>query len=633
MRAVKITGAAVAAVVILLALVMAVGIPSSFVTSTIQPRIERATGYRLMIAGATTVSLWPPLKVTFNEVTLQNPEDQTGIRRITADSLQADLPISSVWSGRPQLNELVLTRPVFYLPLLRTRQPATNPTTTASAIRIDRVKIKDGALAFSTTRDRVEGRIEAINAEAVAGSDRKVNFTGTARAGEHAIKFAIKAPVPITHQSAPMEFSIEMPGTLEGPVSGKADASFDGAVVTLDGLNGVFGDGAFSGSAAIDISSKPLVTLDLDFKRLNIPLAESAGNPVSAPWSDAPINVSWLNYVDGQARLSVTEANIGKSRFAPVTLQAQLAEGLLKVGVSNLGAYGGQISGDVMLDAASGSPSFSIRSDLVGVRARPLLMSLANLDEIDGKLQAKLALRSIGGSQRDLMSNLAGTVFANLQDGSIRSINVAQMIRSLTSNTLSGWQQSDELSTDLTQLSASFRVDKGQAVTSDLNLIGPLVKVSGAGTIDLGTKMMGFRVEPKLVLTTAGQGRSGDQVGFGIPVMIEGSWAAPRIYPDIAGALDHPEAAYAKLREMGKGLFGAGVLDSIFDSLRLDRNANGANGNGSQSQQSPSGKSGGGIGAAIGNLIEQGLRNSDTARPPTQESQPMNDVLRRLFNR
>ena len=38
--------------------------------------------------------------------------------------------------------------------------------------------------------------------------------------------------------------------------------------------------------------------------------------------------------------------------------------------------------------------------------------------------------------------------------------------------------------------------------------------------------------------------------------MIEGPWGAPRIYPDMQGILDNPDAAYAKLKEMGKGLFG-----------------------------------------------------------------------------
>src|SRR6185437_14966991 len=103
-----------------------------------------------------------------------------------------------------------------------------------------------------------------------------------------------------------------------------------------------------------------------------------------------------------------------------------------------------------------------------------------------------------------------------LRDGAIRGINVARMIRSLTSNPLSGWQGSAELSTDLAQLSASFAIAKGQATTNDLRLIGPLVRVSGGGTVDLGQQTLALRVDPKLVLTTEGQGGSANPVGLGI---------------------------------------------------------------------------------------------------------------------
>jgi len=242
------------------------------------------------------------------------------------------------------------------------------------------------------------------------------------------------------------------------------------------------------------------------------------------------------------------------------------------------------------------------------------------------------------------------------QDGSIRGLNVAQMIRSLTASTLNGWQEQQEQATDLTQMSASFKIERGQAVTTDFNLIGPLVRVTGAGTIDLGTKMMGFRVEPKLVMTTEGQGRTSDPVGFGIPVMIEGPWSRPRIYPEMQGILDNPDGAYAKLREMGKGLFGpnGGGLGSLLGSLTGNPPASGNNGNGPL---------GGNIGQALGNLFQQPGRGGSRsipapgqsqpedpssqgpASPPPpqpsqaqndqapQDSQAMNDVLRRLFNR
>lgn len=684
MRAVRFAGAALAAIIVIIALLLVIGIPSGFLSSTIAARVESATGYRLSIDGTTKISLWPTLNVKLNDLTLQDPKDRSGITRLTIDSVQADMSLASAWSGRPEISELIVNHPVLYQPLLRERLPNAGASSRPIAIgtdgaRIDRVKVIDGEVAFARVRDRVEGRISAIHAEATIGRDRKADITGTARIGEHPTKFDIKTATPLPppdRPTIPVDFAIDMPDVLKSRLAGHAEMRLNGDVVMINGVNGTLGDGVFNGWASVDIASKPLVKLDLDFQRLAIPLAKTPEGASGQAWSDAPIDVSGLNYVDAQIRISANEAAIGDARFAPLALDAKLAGGVLKAGTANLGAYGGQVSGEVILDATSGAPSFAMHSDLVGVRALPLLQGLAEFDRIDGKLQAKLALRSAGASQRALMANMQGTAFVNFQDGAIRGINVAQMIRSLTSGTLSGWQdsqnQTQEQSTDLSQLSASFRVDKGQAVTTDLNLVGPLVRVTGAGTIALDSKMMGFRVEPKLVLTTEGQGRTSEPVGFGIPVMISGPWSQPRIYPDMAGMLDNPDAAYAKLREMGKGLFGpdGAGLGNILGSLgNLGLGGSTAPGGGSANPQGQPGQTnplGGGLGEAIGNLIQQGLSGGAGSAPgsgrsrslpatPTtpapqaspaapaqpqddgavaqQDSQPMNDVLRQLFNR
>ena len=682
MRAVKFAGAALAAVIIVIALLLVVGIPSGFLTATIASRVESATGYRLSVDGTTKISLWPTLNVTLNDLALADPRDRSGITRLTIDRVQADMSLSSLWSGRPNISEIIVTHPVLYQPLLRERLPNADASPKPLALdmdgaSIDRIKITDGEVAFARVRDRVESHVSAINADAVMGRDRKINVTGTARVGEHPTKFDIKAAaptLPIERQTIPVDFAIDMPDVLTSRLAGHAELRLNSGVVMINGVNGTLGDDAFNGWASVDIASKPLVKVDLDFQRLAIPLAKSRDGASGQPWSDAPIDVSGLNYVDAQIRISANEAVIGEARLAPLALDAKLAGGILKAGTANLGAYGGQVSGEVILDATSGMPSFAMHSDLVGVRALPLLQGLAEFDRIDGKLQAKLALRSAGASQRALMANMQGTAFVSFQDGAIRGINVAQMIRSLTSGTLSGWQDSEAQSTDLSQLSASFRVDKGQAVTTDLNLVGPLVRVTGAGTIALDTKMMGFRVEPKLVMTTEGQGRTSEPVGFGIPVMIQGPWSQPRIFPDMAGMLDNPDAAYAKLREMGKGLFGpdGGGLGNLLGSLGNLGGTSGGNpgtggaapgaGSANPQAQQPGQNNllGGQLGEAIGNLIQQGLSNgagTGTGRsrslpatpttptpqaspalpedppPAQQDSQPMNDVMRQLFNR
>jgi AsmA protein len=665
MRALRIAGATIAAAIVMVVLLLVIGIPSGFMTSAIQDRVERTTGYRLTIAGATRIGLWPSLNVTLHDVTLQDPDpkDRDISNRLTVGSVKADVTLESVWSGHPHITELVIDHPVAHVPLLRQRTPpaiATSKPTApsgekeANALAIDRVTITNGAIAFSNPRDRVDDRIDGINAEAVIGEDRKIKLTGSAHTNDHPLKFEIKATMPappLARQNIPVSLALDAPGVLQTPLSGKAEVRLNGSVVMINGLTGTVGDGAFNGWASVDIASKPLVKLDLDFQRLDVaastasaasPAPGSPSSQPSPPWSNAPIDVTGLNYVDAQIRVSAAALNIGEAQFAPAAIDATLAGGVLKVRVSNLGAYGGQANGDLTVDASAGIPTYVLRSDLVGVRALPLLKSAADFDKLDGKLQAKIAVRSTGGSARAILSNLSGTVFANFSDGAIRGLNVAQMIRSLTSGTLSGWQESKEQTTDLTQLAASFRIEKGQATSGDLNLVGPLVRMTGAGTIDLAAKSLAFRVEPKLVMTTEGQGRATDPVGLGIPVVIDGPWSEPHIYPDMAGILDHPDAAYAKLKDMGQGLFGStGALNG------LGGMGGSGGGNGNNGGSDPLG---GQLGQTLGNLIQQSLgqsRNMPATSPDkpaasaapapsdpatSQDSEPMKDVLKQLFN-
>jgi AsmA protein len=634
MRVLKIISAAIVAVIVVLALLLMVGIPSGFMTQAIQDRVERETGYRIAISGATRLGIWPTLNVTLNEITAQAPNAGDTEGRLTIASVQAGLSLRSMLSGRPQVSELVINKPVLYVPLRRERdgradnapRPATTPDdSTANDFTIDHVKIIDGAVVLANTRDRFENRIEGVDADVMIGADRRITFTGDARSGEQPLKFDIKAELPagsMERRNIPVELTLDVGRSL----SAKAQVRANGAVLQINGLTGALDGAQFNGWASADVASKPLVKVELDFQRVDLG-TPSRGQPAAAqpakPWSDEPINLAGLNYVDAQIRVSAAELNIGDARFAPASVGAALGAGVLKARFSHLGVYGGEADGELTVDVSGDGPNYVLRSDLAGVRALPLLSSLADFDKIDGKMQARLAVRSSGLSQRAIVSGLSGTASVVFQDGAVRDLNIAKMIRSLTSGTLSGWQQGRDQTTDLTQLSASFRVEQGQATTSDLTLAGPLVRMTGAGAMDLPAKTLAFRVEPKLVMTTEGQGGAANPVGLGIPVAIEGPWAEPRIYPDVAGILDNPDAAYAKLRELGKGLFGQG-------------GSGGA-----------SGQLGGKLGETLDNLLQQGLggRRTTPAQPapaspqdqlkpppPDQES-PIDSIMKQLFGR
>jgi AsmA protein len=499
---------------------------------------------------------------------------------------------------------------------------------------IERVTVTDGTVIFFNRRDQVEDRLTDVNVRTIMDADHQINLSAHAQAGDHPLTFEVKATLPSSwseRQTIPVELKLDVSGLLPAQLTAKAEARLNGSVVMINGIAGAIGDGAFNGWASVELASKPLVKLDLDFQRLDfaVPPSQNGQRRSSQAWSDVAFDLIGLNYIDAQIKLSAAALNLGDAHFAPAAIDGTLANGVVRCGVSNLGTYGGQANGEIGIDASGATPVYTMRGDLTGVRALPLLQGLAGFDWLDGKLQAGIAVRSTGASQRAILSNVAGTVSTSFQDGALRGLNVTQMIRTLTSNPLSGWPTGKEQITDLSHLSASFRIENGQAATSDLNLVGPLVKMTGAGTIDLGQQSLSLRVEPKLVMTHEGQGRAPNEpIGFGVPVIINGPWTGPRIYPDVAGILDDPEAAYSKLKEIGKGLFGAGGPSG---------DPNGAPPN------SPDGRPGETLGETLGNLIQQGLNQglgrgrNQSAKPgdppPAPDGAAIKDMLQQFLNR
>lgn len=638
-RALKIAGLVAASLVTIVIVLLVTGIPSGFVASLVQDRIERDTGYRLTIKGTTGIDLWPSPGFALHLVTLDQPGSAAGDAQIVVGEIRAAFELASLLSGTLKISELAIDHPTLRMPLLRERTSSgvpSRPDRSEEASEgdtlfpVDRVTVSNGAMVFFDPQTGWENRVNDVNASLTLRADRQIKITGDARSGDRSLTFAIAATPPagpLGRRNVPTELTLEVSGAPAHQLAARAEVRINRQTLLINGLSGSLDDGKFNGWASVDLASKPLVKIDLDFHRLDLgaaPHEPSAPRSGAQPWSDTPIEVGGLKYVDAQVTISAAELNISQARFAPAQVEAAIASGVLKVSFSNLGAYDGRANGSLSIDASTTTPSYALKADVSSVRALPLLSSLADFDNVDGKMRAAADVRGAGDSLRAIMSSLAGTASIEIRDGAIRNLNIAKMIRALTSGTLSGWQERPDQTTDMTQLSATATIAKGLAATNDLSLAGPLVRMTGAGTIDLGSKLLALRVEPKLVMTTEGQGGRTEPIGLGIPVVIQGTWNEPRIYPDVDGILDDPGAAYAKLREWGQGLFGRSGIGS----------------------SDPSGSN---MGETLDTLIRQGLgagtspapggAGKPSQGPPQQDAPsrdkppPVDEIMKQLFGR
>jgi AsmA protein len=561
------------------------GVPAGFLAKYAQDQAIRA-GYRLHIDGHTTLALRPAPIFTLGEFSVSDAIRPTTGLAVAANGARVSLSLMSLLSGRPAITELTVTRPVIRVALAResssrpsaapARQNEGSGTAAAPAVTVDRLIVEDGTVIMSNARDRFEMRIDRIAATGSLDS-AAARLDVRAVAGDQPVHLVASAKTPfagLDGANVPVEISFEAPGFLDDKVTGTADVRAGGSVFRINGLAGKIGKSPLNGWASVDFTGKPLVKADFDVERLALaasPPPSGIGPPqrlraksssASATWSGQEIRLIGLNYVDADVSLSATELNVGAVRAAPVAVHATLNNGVLDVALAPSRLYGGDVQATVSVNASDEPPVHALHIDLTGARALPLLTDLADFGSLDGRLQSKVDVRASGNSANAIVSSLGGTADVRIQDGQILGINVAKMIRTLTARTLLGWEDNHTESTDLTELSARFRLQDGRAQTNDLRLFGQLVRVTGSGTIDLNTKTLQFKLDPKLVASLEGQGGRADPLGFGVPVNIEGSWSDPHIYPDVAGILSDPDGAYAKLHALGQGLFGKGDAQS-----------------------------------------------------------------------
>jgi AsmA protein len=587
MKPLKIAALGFAALLAAVVAAAIYGVPAGFLAKYAQDQAIRA-GYRLRIDGNMKFALRPVPTLMLGEFSASDAIRPTSGVNVAADGARVSLSLMSLLSGRPAITELVVTRPLIRVALARESSSRPNSASVPArqgdsggasipAFTVDQLTVEDGTVIMSNARDRFEMRIDRI---AATGSLNAANARLDVRAnvGDQPVHLQANAKTPfagLDGVSVPVEVSFEAPGFLDDKVTGTADVRAGASVFRINGLAGRIGTSRLNGWASVDFSGKPVVKADFDVERLVLaassppsgrigpsqrPRAKSS--TASASWSGQEIRLIGLNYVDADVALSATELNVGSVRAAPVSLHATVANGILDVALAPSRLYGGEVQATVSVNASDEPPVHALHIDLNGVRALPLLSDLGDFGSLDGRLQSKIDVRASGNSQSAVMSSLAGTADVRIQDGQILGINVAKMIRTLTARTLLGWEDNKTESTDLTELSARFQIQEGRAQTTNLRLFGPLIRVTGSGTIDLNTKTLQFKLDPKLVASLEGQGGAADPLGFGVPVNIEGSWSDPRIYPDVAGILSDPDGAYAKLHALGQGLFGKGDSQS-----------------------------------------------------------------------
>lgn len=325
-------------------------------------------------------------------------------------------------------------------------------------------------------------------------------------------------------------------GTLKFKADGQANLSLDKQTAAAN-FKGNLDESAFDAKIGVANFSPLALTFDIGIDKLDVDRYQSKATAAATPQKPAPekpLDLSALKTLNAKGSLKVDALKVENIRASNVRVDLHAADGKVDVNPLAANLYGGSVAGSMTLNAI-GTPHLAMRQKLTGINIGPLLKDAIDKEPIDGKGNVQLDVTTQGAMVSQMKKTLAGTAQLELRDGAIHGINLAQTIRNAKAKlgALSGASQQSGTSTanektDFSELKGSFRITNGVAHNDDLSAKSPLIRVGGAGDIDIPNERLDYLVKATVVSTLQGQGGPELQAlkGVTIPVKLTGPFTS-----------------------------------------------------------------------------------------------------------
>ena len=397
---------------------------------------------------------------------------------------------------------------------------------------------KGGALPGGALKAKLGGQVTAmLNDQQIDVSALWVNILDIELRGALKVENLDTEPT-ITGQINTKEFSprdvmsalaIDVPVTADDSVLNKASLSLSLAATpasaALNDLTIMLDDTNFTGSASVPslAGSIPPVRFDFNVDAIDIdrylppapdePAAES-GEPepaAVATTGDEPIElpVEMMRQLDIDGTFSVGSVKVSNLTTQNIVVPVKAAEGKLALQNVKAAMYEGALDATASIDVTGNTPAYGVDMSLDGIQAAPLLGDLTQDDSfLSGAGEVAANITTGGNSVNEITAALNGGFNTAFTDGSINGINIGYQIRrakaALTGQSLP--EEQGAVKTDFSSLSVSGKFTNGVMQSDDLDMRSPLLRLGGAGQLDLPGESVDYTLDTLITGTAEGQG-------------------------------------------------------------------------------------------------------------------------------
>jgi AsmA protein len=320
--------------------------------------------------------------------------------------------------------------------------------------------------------------------------------------------------------------------------------------------------------AKVDVKgfSSPAIQFDVAVDQFDADLYLPKKTEAKATQPEQPFDLSALRALNLEGSLRIGKLKVANIKSSGVRLDVKAHKGQVNVSPLSANLYQGSMKGSLGVNAAA-VPVITVDQKLSGVDVAALTKDAANFDTLEGRGNVAMNLSMRGNTVSAMKKAMNGNLSLNLADGAIKGINVAKSLRDAQGMLGRAQTQAANQSekTDFSELRAFFKINNGVAHNDDLSMKSPLLRVAGAGDIDIGQSSMNYLARATLAKTIEGQGGRDNVAGITVPVRVSGPFADLKYTLDF-GALVN-EAARQKV-EAAKQEIKTKAQDQLKNSLK-----------------------------------------------------------------
>ncbi len=539
---------------------------------------EQQLGRAFSAAGGAHLD-FSPLSIRIEQPTLAGISERSD-RLLSAGSLVIPVTLGQLVSRRPDLSNVSLRNAEFAL-LIDERGQASWDFPEASSGQAMNIALEQVSFRYFDARNGQALRLSNVDGVLRIAANGGVSFKGSAVINSHVtrIDLDLKSLPRVNADGSPLELAVESNAasasfsgrlatakvlSLAGPVSLTSrepdimarwagiplaegmklpgPLNLDGALDSAGRAYAIrnaaltFGQFRAGGDVVADLrGERPRLQASLQAETVWLDtLVPSAGAEPGA-WGRAILPLQVLKGID--AEVSVLARGVayggfqaGASRFAAAVKDGKLdASGASRLATGGTASFTAQVDSVVLPPAGT----FSLKAENADLE--PLIGALTGVKALAGTGNVTLQLSAQGQTQEQLVGTLQGTGSLTLSGGRLAGTDLGGVVSAVRERILDGWSAVPG-GTPIESLTASVNLADGLATIESAQLATPGLQMSLTGTVDLLRRALDI----KAVLP--------ETAPLPVPVVIQGNWAAPRIYPDIPDILNNPEGGFARLR-------------------------------------------------------------------------------------